>query len=353
MMKLSVRSETLLEWLALRLGLVPVPLFDTHIATTLARSVMAAVELELFEALAKGPISAAAVAARCGTDVHATSLLMDALFSSGYLRVRDKMFALTAQSRRWLLRDSPHSICDKILLQQVEWRWLAELEGFVRTGQPLDFHSTMTSSERALYHRSMRALACIAAPESARRIPVPKDARLMLDLGGSHGHYAAEICRRRPQLRAEVLDLPEAVEMAAPLLAAEALGNRLVHIAGNALVDDLGSERYDLIMMSNLAHHFDGNTNAEIARRAARALKPGGVFTIQEPVQPTGPRRGGQTGTLLGLYFALQSAPGVQTWTSEQIVKWQAEAGLHPDKPVLLRTAPGWVQQSAHRSLSS
>ncbi|HEV2618888.1 MAG TPA: methyltransferase [Acidobacteriaceae bacterium] len=351
-MKLTVRSETLIEWLALRLGFVPVPLFDTHIASMLARSVMAGVELGIFEALAEGAKSAAAVAARCGTEAQATSHLIDALLSSGYLRTRNQLFELTAQSRRWLLRDSRHSICDKILLQQVEWRWLTELEGFVRSGRPLDFHSTMSSSERALYHKSMRALAGIVAPESARRIPVPKDARLILDLGGSHGHYAAEICRRWPLMRADVLDLPEAVEKAAPLLAAESLGKRLVHVTGNVLVSDLGCERYDLILMSNLAHHFDDLANGQIAQRVARALKPGGVFTIQEPVATIRPGAGRQTGALLGLYFALQSAPGAKTWTSDQLVKWQVEAGLRPDRPIQLRTAPGWVQQSACKSPS-
>ncbi|MGN6056952.1 MAG: class I SAM-dependent methyltransferase, partial [Sphingomicrobium sp.] len=169
----------------------------------------------------------------------------------------------------------------------------------------------------------------------------------MIDLGGSHGHFAAEICRRHPGLTAEVMDLPEAIEAAAPLLAAEGLGRRLVHRAGDAMTADLGVEQYDLVLMSNLAHHLDAEQNADLARRVARALTPGGAFVIQEPARAERPGRQGQIPALLGLYFAMQSRPGVRTWAVAEMAGWQRAAGLKVRKARNLRTAPGWVQQSA------
>lgn len=69
----------------------------------------------------------------------------------------------------------------------------------------------------------MRAVASTLAPELARRLPVPKGAETMLDIGGSRGYYSVTLCRRHPGLRAVVLDPPEAVAPAAPLLAAEGM----------------------------------------------------------------------------------------------------------------------------------
>src|SRR5262249_15115695 len=155
---------------------------------------------------------------------------------------------------------------------------------------------------RETYHRAMRALAGLAGREVALRAPLPRGARRMLDLGGSHGHFAAELCRRAPGLKAEVLDLPEAVDKAAPLLEAERLGERLVHLRGDVREAELGEGRYDLILMSNLAHHLDEAENQALALKAARALKPGGAFVIQEPVRPARPSQAGQTGALLALY---------------------------------------------------
>lgn len=349
-MKIGAIPESVLEWLALRFELAPRALVDTHAAMMLARTVMAGAELKIFDALAEGALSAEETAARCGSAPGPTALLLDALAACGYLRFRNGRFALTRRARPWLLSASPNSVRDKLLLQIVEWRWLENLENFVRSGQPLDFHESMPAEERDLYHRGMRALAGVAGREVARRIPVPRGARRMIDLGGSHGHFAAEICRRHPGLSAEVMDLPEAIETAAPLLAAEGLGKRLVHRPGDARTADLGIEQYDLVLMSNLAHHFDAEQNRELAARVARALKPGGAFVIQEPARAERPERAGQIPALLGLYFAMQSRPGVRTWTVAEMAGWQRSAGLKVRPAKSLRTAPGWVQQPAIRS---
>jgi 2-polyprenyl-3-methyl-5-hydroxy-6-metoxy-1,4-benzoquinol methylase len=348
-MRIGAIAESGLEWLALKLDFAPRALLDTHAAMLLARTVMAGAELKVFDALAARPLTAEETAAACGSAPDPTALLLDALAACGYLRFREGRFELTRRGRSWLLTASDSSVRDKLLLQTIEWRWLEELEEFVRSGRPLDFHRTMTPEERKLYHRGMRALAGIAAPEVARRIPVPRAPRRMLDLGGSHGHFAAEICRRYPNLTAEVMDLPEAVEAAAPLLAAENLDNRLVHRPGDATRADLGVEQFDLVLMSNLAHHLDAEENRDLARRIARALRSGGAFVIQEPARVERPGRQGQIPALLGLYFAMQSRPGVRTWTVSAMASWQRSAGLTVSRPRRLRTAPGWVLQVAVR----
>ena len=348
-MKLQAVPESLLERLALWLGFVPVALLDTHVAATLARTVTAGVKLGVFEGLAAAPLTANELADRCALDPAATRLLLNALTACGYLWVSKQRYALTRQSRKWLLEASKASVRDKLLLQVVEWEWLAQLEQFISTGRPIDFHATMSDADRDLYHRSMRALASVSGWEVGRRTPAPRGATHMLDLGGSHGHYAAELCRRHPTLWAEVLDLPEAVTRAAPLLAAEGLGDRLVHVRGDVLDADLGSARYDLVLMSNLAHHLSFEENQALTIRIARALRPGGVFVIQEAVLPPKSGRGDQVGTLLALYFALQSRPDVRTWTVAEMAGWQRAAGLEPRRAIRLRTAAGWVQQSGHR----
>jgi SAM-dependent methyltransferase len=347
-MKIAVCPETIFERLALWLGLVPVPLFETHLSATLARAIMTGVQLEMFDCLESAPLAAAEIAKRCNTDPGATGSLLDVLVACGYLALSRGHYALVSKSRKWLLRSSKNSVRDKILLQNFEWQWLAHLEEFVRTGRPLDFHATMTDTERDLYHRSMRSIAGIASREVAWRTPLPRNARQMLDLGGSHGHFAASICRRYPLLEARILDLPEAVEKAAPMLAAEGLGSRVVHIAGDVTQFDLGTKQYDLIFMSNLAHHLSEKQNRDLAKRVAQALQPGGFFVIQEPVKPLSPGLAGQVGTLLGLYFALQSRVDAMAYTAHDIRSWQVSAGLTPFRTVWLHTAPGWVQQSAY-----
>jgi hypothetical protein len=94
---------------------------------------------------------------------------------------------------------------------------------------------------------------------------------------------------------------------------------------------------------------LDADQNRDLALRVARALRPGGVFVIQEPARAERPGRSGQIPALLGLYFAMQSRPGVRTWTVSEMAGWQRAAGLKVRRARPLRSAPGWVQQTAIR----
>ncbi len=343
-MRIGTVPENLAERAVLALGLVPTPFLDTHPALLLARAVMVATKVGIFEALAGGERDARDLAERCGTDRRATAALLGALARADYLEATGDGYRLSAVSRRWLLADSPQSLRDSILFRFVEWDWMARLDDYVATGRPLDFHAAMSPEEWRLYQRGMASLGRLAAPETVRRTPVPKGARDLLDVGGSHGLFSAGLCRRHPDLRAVVLDLPQAVEHSAPLLAEQGLGERVVHRAGDVLTDDLGEDAFDVILMSQLVHHFDEATNRCLTRRLARALRPGGTLVIQEIGRRASPR-GGQLGALSHLYFALTSLSG--SWTFEEIAGWQREAGLVPRRPAWFRTLPDTGQQSA------
>ena len=78
----------------------------------------------------------------------------------------------------------------------------------------------------------MRSGAHLATPEIVRRVRLSAGARQMLDIGGSHGYYSVAFCREYPALQATILDLPQAIEHAAPLLAREGMGERVVYRAG-------------------------------------------------------------------------------------------------------------------------
>jgi 2-polyprenyl-3-methyl-5-hydroxy-6-metoxy-1,4-benzoquinol methylase len=343
--RIGAKPENPVERLALRLNAVPQPMIETQMAFTLARIVMAAAKLGVFEALGAGASTAASVAERCGTDAVATEKLLFALAASGYAKGDSNGYALTPMARKWLLEESPTSLVDKLLFQFDEWDWVARSEEYVTSGRPLEMHEAMSGEEWDVYQRGMRSLAAAFVPEAVRRAPVPRDARDLLDIGGSHGYFSVSLCRRYPQLRAVVLDLPQAIEHAAPLLAKEGMGDRVVHRAGNALTEDLGVEAYDVVFTASLVHHLTDAENRDLAVRVARALRPGGVYGIFDAFRPRTPKDAGQIGALLEFYFALTSQSG--TWAPEEMAAWQREAGLEPRRAIRLRSAPGGGIQAA------
>ncbi|HET9299681.1 MAG TPA: class I SAM-dependent methyltransferase [Candidatus Polarisedimenticolaceae bacterium] len=346
-MRLRAVAENPIEWALDRLGLLPRPLADTIVAMLLSRTVLTATKLGVFEALAEEASTVDEVAARCGTHPRATGKLLFALAGARYLAEEDGRYALTSMARRWMLASAPRSLRDAVLHRQLDTALMEHAETFLRTGVPTDFHTKLTPEEWKLYQRGQRAHALWSAPEVARRVPVPRGAQTLLDLGGSHGHYAAALLRRYPGLQALILDLPEAVAQAQPIAAQERLGDRLSYRAGDALTADLGAAAWDAVFLGNLVHHFDDGTNRALFTRIARALKPGGTVTVLEVMRSATAEKAGQIGALSDFFFAVTSAGG--TWSYSEIAAWQEAAGLAPLRPIPLRRVPGYGMQAARK----
>lgn len=346
-MRYGAVPENPIERLVYRFNLAPQPLLETQMAFSLSRLIMVGTKVGVFEALANGPATAAEIAERCELSEVGTEKLLFALTGAEYLKAENGGYSLTPVARKWLLRDSPNSLVDKMLFQFHEWEYMERSEDYVRTGEPLELHSMTDEEEWDSYQRGMRSIANAFAPEAVRRMPVPKGATEMLDIGGSHGYYSVALCRKHEGLRSTILDLPQAIEAAAPLLAKEGMGDRVVHRGGDALTDDLGTEVYDLVLIAQLVHHFSEQQNRELAARVERALRPGGVYAVLDEFRPRTPKDAGQVGAVLEFYFALTSQSG--TWAVEEIADWQQSAGLKLRRPINFRTVPGVGIQAAEK----
>ena len=349
-MKIGAIPESLAELLLTGFGAIPTPLIDTfqaHGPRARSWSPSSSACLRRSRTSRRRPKS---VAASIGADPHATEKLLGALVGSGYLHWRDRRFSLAAVACRWLLKDSPQSLHDNMLHRFLEWEVVEKFEDFVRTGKPLHVHEDMPPAKWEIYQRGMRSLAGLSAAEVCRRLPMPAGGGKLLDLGGAHGCYSvAALCRRYPQLAATILDLPQAVACARPILAKENMGDRIVFRAENVLGADLGHGEWDCVFVSQLLHHFDAETNRQLLARVSRSLRPGGIVAILEVLRPTDPNSAGQTGALLDLFFAVTSRSG--SWSVAELAGWQRQAGLLPNKPIPLRSIPGSAIQVAKNAL--
>ena len=175
-------------------------LLDTQIAFTAARAIMVAAEIGIFEALGKAEQNAETIARDCGTNARATKQLLDCLVGIGYASWRDGKYGLPAPMRKWLLRSSPSSVVNKLAYELLEWDFVGKTGDFVRTGKPLAVHEGFSQREWAVYQDAMRDVAANPAVELAKRLPVPQGATRLLDIGGSHGLFSAELCKRHPAL---------------------------------------------------------------------------------------------------------------------------------------------------------
>lgn len=339
-MKFKPTAENPLEWIALKMNMAPTPLVDTQVAFNSARAIMAGAELGIYEAIGKEQKTAGEIATACNTDPHATIQLLNCLVGLGYLQWSNEKYSLKKKYYKWLLKESESNLIAKLRFQLYEWNWMASLEEYVRTGKTMQLHSSQNEREWTFYQEGMRDLSINSARDLAKKIPVPKNAVNMLDIGGSHGLYSIELCKKHPGLHSTILELPAAVESAAAIAKRYDNTGRVHYEAGNALTDELGTGLYDVIMINNVVHHFTADQNKALAKKIATALKPGGIHIIGEFIRAHKPGEGGAGAASTGLYFSVISASG--NWSEQEISSWQQDAGLKPVKPVTTITLPGW-----------
>lgn len=338
-MRLALRGGNIVEWFALRAGLVPVPAAEAWAGMALSGVLVAATELGLTRRLAAGPATAAGLARELGLDPTGTRLLLECLRSGRHVARRAGRYRLRRASRRWLDPDSPLSVARFVAATGDYWSWWASLPEVARTGQPVGHHAA--SAGDAYWRRYVTGqfeLARLSAGEVAARLRVPAGAASLLDIGGAHGWYAVELCRRHPGLRATVLDLPGSAQIGRELIARAGLAQRVRHRDGDARTADLGGG-YDLVLCFNLVHHLTPAEIVSLFGRIRAALSTGGSLAVLDAF--SGAQRRGSAANVLGLFTYLSS--GAPTYTAAQLREWLAQTGFAPPRRAGMRRVPGLV----------
>lgn len=341
-MKLDAIPQNPLEWLLIKSGMVPTPLGHGHIGFLLSRAVLDAVDLGVIEILKNRPLTMAEVAKGCNLNLAALRSLMNILAAAGYVVYKDKKFSLTKLSRRWLLKDSEYSLYDLMILNsRVCWNWMDGYKEYLRTGKTVDYHERLTTEEWEYYQKAMASAAGIHSKEVARRTPVPKGAQKMLDIGGSHGLHSLALCRKH-KMSAKIMELPDALESAKRTFKDKNDDGAVSYIAGNAITDDLGKEKYDLVLISNLTHHFTDEQNTQLAKKVFDALKPGGYYVVMDFERPKTKTNADLIGMANDMFFSFTSNGG--TYSKEEMRNWIEKGGLKYVRTFSLLTMPGTVQ---------
>ncbi len=339
-MQYGAIPESLVERLALAAGLVPVPMMDTMFGMLKSRFVMAAVKLGVFDALAGAPQTAAGLAATRELDASSLELLLRSLVFAGYLEIDGERYRLSALSRRSMVAGAPRDLTGFVMWNYTQWQYTEHLESLLQTGRGVDFHSTLKDPDAwGHYQKGMLEGARFNAPVLAKHVPVRKGATRLLDLAGSHGLMGAAICRRHPPMRSTVIDLPAAIAHARPLAEREGIGDVVEHRAGDITTDPLGADA-DVVLLSNILHHFLPDQIVSLMARARDALTRDGTIAIWELERPRRDSKPGG-GDGIALFFKITST--ASAYSGEEYAEWLAQAGFDRVKIVRPRLSPGSV----------
>lgn len=349
-MKIGAIAQKPLEWIAIQAKLLPMPLLYSHFGFMMSKFLLESVDVGIFETIGQNQKTLAEIAQACGgLNEKALAGTLGVLASMGQIDQQNGQFCLTAEAKKYLLKDSPDSVYWMMLFDnRVCMDWMSYFPEFLRTGKGLQYHDTFNSDEWYLYQNAMESASTGLAKEAMKKLPIAAQAAQMLDIGGSHGLYSVGMCKKAPNLQSTILDLPAAVEKARPILAKYGMGERITYRPGNILTDDIGLAQYDYILMANVAHHFTAEENQLVAQKAHAALKPGGTFTILEFMRQDAIKKNGDMlGALGDLFFLLSSTTGL--WSQPEIETWMQQGGFADTKTVNFLTLPGFKGISAKK----
>jgi 2-polyprenyl-3-methyl-5-hydroxy-6-metoxy-1,4-benzoquinol methylase len=342
-MRLYLKSANPAEWLALRAGAVPAAAAQAWGGMALSGVLIAAVRTGLVGRLAEGQASAAELAADLGLDPLPTRLLLDCLASGGHVRFRAGRYRLSRSARKWLDPSAGLSVARFLDSTGDYWDWWSRLDEITRDGKPAAHHDAPPGDPYwDRYLRGQLDLARLSAAQVARKLRLPGGARSVLDIGGGHGWYSAELCRRHPGLTATVLDLPGSTAIGREIIAAAGLADRVRHADGDATTADLGSASqgtgHDVVLCFNLLHHLTPEQITGLLGRIRAALAPDGMLVIMDAFADPA-RRSSAAANVLGLFVYLSS--GSQVHTPAELRGWLREAGFAAPHRVRVLRVPG------------
>ena len=246
-----------------------------------SKAMFAAVSLGVFDALAAGPKSPTDLAHELQADPDALERLLDACVGLQLLRKQGDRYENTPAATAYLTRTSPHRLTGYITYSNdVLWKLWAQprrrrpgghppLEAGLRLGgadlRPLlphrggqagvpDGHARLRAHQLAARRRRPSTWAGSAAWSIS---------------AGRPGHLAIAACRRWPELRAVVFDLPEAVPLAREVVGASPVADRIEVVAGDFFADPLPEG--DLFALGRILHDW---TEEKILQAAGPHPRP-------------------------------------------------------------------------------
>ncbi|MCI4061293.1 methyltransferase domain-containing protein [Micromonospora sp. R77] len=267
--------------------------------------------------LAAAPGPAEDVAARAGTNPRSTRLLLEALDAIGVVVAERGRFRLAVPGAEQIGG----------LLTSAD-----RLDDTVRTGLPPVDVRTADGAGR-LYPGAVAALSA-AQHDIAGRVAdvLGPGVRDVLDVAAGGGIYGIAVARRTPDVRITALDLPEVLPTTRAAVDVAGVADRFSFWGTDVLtVGEAPEPRFDAAVVANLCHLFDRATCADLLRRVAALLRPGGRVAVVDVLPATSEDAAARRSVAL---YALGLAGRTSTGDVHHLTDyraWLADAGF--DEP--------------------
>jgi predicted nicotinamide N-methyase len=289
-------------------------------------ALMAAVELEVFTAIAHGQDTTPAVANAVGISARNAERLLTVLAAMTLLTREGERFINAPDVQRFLVKDSERYAGPWMLFTKPRWPAFGELSTRLRskTENRLGAYENFSIDDARRYHAATYSIGMGAARLFSRSVDLA-GRKLLLDLGGGSGAYSITATKAYPGLKAIVFDLPPVAVVAREYIEANGAADRVSAVAGDFTRDAFPGGADVVVMASNLPQYEPALIRLVVAKAFA-ALTPGGeMHLIGETLDDD--RSGPLSAALWGLNEAVQGSTGM-AHTESEVMGYLQSAGF-------------------------
>jgi hypothetical protein len=300
-----------------------------------SKTLLSAVEMQVFTELAKHPEPLAELSGRLGLHPRSAQDFFDALVALGFLQREDGIYSNTPEADLFLDKSKPSYLGGILeMANQRHFSIWGHLTTALRTGLPQnELREGYTDAFTAIYADPARLRSFLEAMTGishganmtiARQFPF-KDYKTVVDVGPAQGDLITQVALANPHLAGTGFDLPEVAPIFEDYIAENGLSERVSFATGSFFDAPIPSA--DVVMMGHILHDWDLPTKKMLIRKAYEALPTGGAFLVYETIIDDD-RSKNAFGLLMSLNMLLET-PGGFDYTGADCVGWMKEAGFH------------------------
>lgn len=311
----------------------PEHILQTGLAFWASKTLLSAVEMEVFTELAKGPETLESLTGRLGLHPRSSRDFLDALVSLGFLERQNGTYANTSSSNVFLDKHKPSYIGGILEManKRLFHHW-GHLTTALRTGENQNEAAGDHETFAALYAdptrlkgflRAMTGVSRGANIAIASKFPWAKY-QSVADCGTAQGDLIVQVALKNPHLAGTGFDLPEVAPVFEEYVEENGLSSRVKFQPGSFFTDSLPN--VDVIMMGHILHDWNLEEKKMLIRKAYEALPPGGAYIVYEALIDDD-RSKNAFGLLMSLNMLIET-PGGFDYTGADCVGWMKEAGF-------------------------
>ncbi len=298
------------------------------------KTLLSAVELEVFTELAKHPEDLGELAGRLGLHPRSARDFLDGLVALGFLKRQDGVYSNTADTDLFLDKKKPSYIGG--ILEMCNHRsyghWNTLTEG-LRTGLPQNelkgggapvFEIIYADPARLKeFLKAMTGVSRGANLAIAAKFPWAKY-KTVVDAGPAQGDLLVQVALRNQHLLGIGFDLAEVAPIFEEYVEENGLASRLQFQAGSFFTDPL--PKADVIMMGHILHDWNLDEKRMLIAKAYEALPEGGALMVYDAIIDDD-RTKNAFGLMMSLQMMIETHGGFD-YTGADCIGWMKEAGF-------------------------